>query len=95
MIVAMVFRFTEVVVILKLAVVDPAVTIMLAGTGAFDGLLLLMAITTPPAGAGPVRLTVPCEIEPPATAEGVSVIDESSTGTAGFTTTIVDLFTPA
>ena len=94
MIVTMVFRFTDVVVILKLPDVDPAVTITLAGTGAFDGLLLLMVITTPPAGAGPVRLTVPSEVEPPATAESMSVIDEKIAGVAGFTVMVVDRFGP-
>jgi hypothetical protein len=54
MIVTMVFRFTDVVVILKLADVDPAIITTLIGTGAFDGLLLIIVATTPPAGAGPV-----------------------------------------
>jgi hypothetical protein len=94
MIVTMVFHFTDVVVILKLADVDPAVITTLAGTEAFDGLLLIIVTTTPPAGAGPVRLTVPTEVEPPAMAEGVSVTDERITGVAGFTVIVVDLFTP-
>jgi hypothetical protein len=94
MIVTMVFRFTGVVVMLKFEDVDPAVITTLGGTGAFDGLLLEIVITTPPAGAGPVKLTVPTEVEPPAIAEGVSAIDERITGVAGFTVMVVDLFTP-
>jgi len=94
MIVTMVFHFTDVVVILKLADVDPAVITTLAGTEAFDGLLLIIVTTTPPAGAGPVRLTVPTDVEPPAITEGVSVTDERITVIAGFTVMIVDLFTP-
>jgi hypothetical protein len=94
MMVTMVFRFTDAVVILKIADVAPAVTMTLAGTVAFDGLLLKIVITAPPAGAGPVRLTVPTEVEPPAMAEGVSVTDERITGVAGFTVIVVDLFTP-
>lgn len=94
MMVTMVFRFTNAVLILKLADVAPAVTMTLAGMVAFDGLLLKIVITAPPAGAGPVRLTVPTEVEPPAIAEGVIVTDESIAGDAGFTVIVVDLLAP-
>ena len=56
--------------------------------------MLIIVTDRPPAGAGPVRLTVPTEDEPPAIMEGVSVTDERITGIAGFTVMVVDLFTP-
>lgn len=89
----MVFSFTDVVVTSKLANVLPAVITTLAGTAAFAGLLLIIVTTTPPAGAGPVRFTIPTDVEPPAIVEGASVTDESITGIAAFNVMVVDLFT--
>src|SRR2546425_1125827 len=63
---------TEVVVTLKLAVVDPAATVTLAGTVATTVLLLERVTAVAAEGAG-LMLTVPCEVLPPATVAGVSV----------------------
>src|SRR3989454_33298 len=63
---------TEVVVTLKLAVVDPAATVTLAGTVATTVLLLERVTAVAAEGAG-LMLTVPCKVLPPATVAGVSV----------------------
>jgi len=60
---------TVVVVTLKVALVAFAATVTLPGTCA-AALLLDNATTAPPAGAGPVRVTVPVEDEPPVTDVG-------------------------
>jgi len=56
---------TDVVVTVKFAVAFPAVTVTLGGTVAAPLLPSVTAI--PPAGAGPLRVTVPCEEVPPIT----------------------------
>ena len=71
-IVMVVDAVTEVVVTLKLAVVDPAATVTLAGTVATTVLLLERVTAVAAEGAG-LMLTVPCEVLPPATVAGVSV----------------------
>ncbi len=58
---------------MKVAVVAPAGTITLKGTLATPVLLLESMICAPPAGAGPLSVTVPVEESPPITAEGLSV----------------------
>src|SRR5258706_4248167 len=61
---------------LKVALVGPAGTITLEGTLA--GLLLLESATcAPPAGAGPLSVTVPVEDVPPITPVGLSVSEET------------------
>src|SRR5579883_180925 len=61
-----VFEVTVVVVTMKVALVAPAATVTLAGT--FAAVLLLDRLTTvPPAGAAPLRVTVPCVLFPPKT----------------------------
>jgi hypothetical protein len=60
---------TALVVTTNEAVVAPDATVTLAGTCAAV-LLLVRATTAPPAGAGPVRTTVPVEGFPPITAVG-------------------------
>ena len=64
----------------KVAELPPAGTVTLAGTLATEDLLLDSATTVPPAGAGPLRVTVPVEEVPASTAEGESVNEDSTGG---------------
>jgi hypothetical protein len=73
LIVATVAVDTAVVVTVKVAVVAPALTVTLGGRLA-DGLLLERATAIPPAGAAPVRVTVPVEELPPTTVVGFNEI---------------------
>lgn len=75
--VAIVVEVTAVVVAVKVAVVLPAATLTLAGTAA-EALLLDRLTAMPPAGAAPVRVTVPVEELPPATEAGFSASDISA-----------------
>jgi len=60
----------------KVALVAPAGTVTRAGT--FAALLLLESSTcAPPAGAGPLSVTVPVEDDPPITLLGLSVSEET------------------
>jgi hypothetical protein len=63
---------TPLVVIAKVAVVAPAVTVTLAGTVA-AALLLDNATDAPPTGAALLRVTVPVEELPPTTLVGFTV----------------------
>jgi len=63
-------KITGNVVTLKFALVEPAGTFTLTGTVATAILLLVKVTVTPPVGAGPVSVTVPCEVIPPATGFG-------------------------
>lgn len=63
---------TAVVVTVNVADVAPCATVTDAGTVA-TALLDASVTTLPPAGAGPVRVTVPVEDAPPATAVGFKV----------------------
>ncbi len=58
---------------MKLALVAPALTVTLDGTVATLVLLLESPTTAPPAGAGPLSVTVPVEELPPWTVVGLSV----------------------
>ena len=69
------------VVILKLAEELPADTVTDAGTVA-DVMSLESFTTSPPAGAVPLRTTVPVEFDPPVTVDGLSLI---ATSVEGFT----------
>src|SRR5206468_2913567 len=70
----------------------PAGTVTLAGTVAAAVKLLASVTTMPPAGAAPLRVTVPVEEFPPVTLVGLSVSVESVTaGKAGFTVRAADL----
>ena len=71
-----VFVATGVVVIVKVVLVLPGAMVTLVGTCATDVLLLCSATTAPPAGAAPVKVTVPVELAPPTTAVGLLVIEE-------------------
>lgn len=55
------------VLTVNVALVNPAATVTLEGTVAADVLLLESATTDPPAGAGPLSVTVPVEELPPCT----------------------------
>ena len=79
----------------KVALVAPAGTATLEGTLAAP-LLLESAICAPPAGAGPLSVTVPVEELPPVTLVGFSVSEESegAGGEAGVTVSEADLVTP-
>ena len=64
---------TAAVVIENVAVVEPAGTVTLAGTVAVEVRLLESVTTIPPAGAGPVSVTVPVDGLPPCTLLGLRV----------------------
>ena len=80
------------VVTMNVAELLPGATVTLAGTLATEGLLLDSATTVPPAGAGPLRVTVPVEELPALTVEGERVNDD---GTGGLMVTAVVFVTPA
>ena len=87
---------TAVVLTVKFAVVAPAGTATVEGTLAAP-LLLESATCAPPAGAGPLSVTVPVEdCRPPITLVGFSVSEEreGAGGEAGVTVSVADLLTP-
>ena len=61
----------------KVALVEPAGTVTLAGTVATAVLPLDRVTTAPPAGAAPLNVTVPCDDPPPVTVDGFSVSEEA------------------
>src|SRR5207245_8254058 len=67
---------TALVVTAKVALVAPAATVTLAGTVAATVLLLESVTAAPPAGAAPLRVTVPVEELPPVTLVGLSATDD-------------------
>src|SRR2546422_11105360 len=73
---------TDVVEIVKAALVAPAATVTLAGTVA--AALLLESVTpNPPAGAAAVSVTVPCAETPPVTLVGLTDTAESDAAAGG------------
>ena len=87
---------TKDVLTVKVTLLAPAGTITLEGTLAAP-LLLERKTWAPPAGASPVRVTVPVENpNPPTTLEGLSVSEESvgGGGGAGVTVSEADLVAP-
>src|SRR5437667_90406 len=76
---------TALVLIVKFALLLPAGTVTLEGTLA--AALLLESITcAPPAGAGPLSVTVPVDdCSPPATLVGFNVSEETAGGGVGVT----------
>lgn len=68
------------VVMEKVAFVDPAATVTLAGTVATAVMLEERLTTIPPLGAASLRLTVPVEELPPGTDLGFSDTDDKVTG---------------
>jgi len=79
---------------LKAALLAPAGTVTLAGTLAAP--LLLESMTcAPPAGAGPLSVTVPVEVcRPPITLVGFSVSEETVGSGGGVTVSGADLVAP-
>ena len=68
---------TLLVVTVNVALLAPAATVTLAGTVAAAVLSLERETAAPPLGAGPLRVTVPAEGDPPITLIGLSAIEES------------------
>ena len=68
---------TLLVVTVNVALLAPAATVTLAGTVAAAVLSLERETAAPPLGAGPLRVTVPAEGDPPITLIGLSTIEES------------------
>jgi len=86
-------RTTEVLTA-NVALVAPAGTNTLEGTLAAP-LLLESTTCAPPAGAGPLRVTVPVvEFTPPITLVGLSVSEETVGSGGGVTVSVADLLTP-
>ena len=86
---------TALVVTVKVALVAPAGTVTLEGTLAAAILLLESVTWAPPAGAGPLRITVPVEdCTPPTTLVGFSASEERGDGAEGVTMREAVLLTP-
>src|SRR5881396_110231 len=85
---------TVLVLTVKVALVLPAATTTLAGTLAAP--LLLDSVTcAPPAGAGPLSVTVPVEVcAPPVTLVGFKVSEETVGRGGGITVSEADGVTP-
>jgi len=73
---------TALVLTVNVALVAPAATVTLEGTLAAP-LLLESATCAPPAGAGPLSVTVPVEEFPPVTLVGLTVNEEGVGGGGG------------
>jgi len=84
---------TAFVVMIKVAVVAPAATVTLAGVVAAAVLLEESVTSTPPPGAGPVRVTVPVDEAGPTTLVGFTVTDVKAA--AGLTVIAVVLVVAA
>ena len=86
---------TVLVLTTNVALVAPAPTVTLAGTLAAP-LLLESPTCAPPAGAGPLNVTVPVEEFPPATLVGFSESEERVGGGGGAAVTVSEavLVTP-
>jgi hypothetical protein len=84
---------TVFVVTLSVALVFPAAIVTVAGTVA-EALLLDKDTETPPAGATPLKVTVPVEDVPPVTLGGFTESEERATVIAGVTMSAAVLLTP-
>jgi len=80
--VAVVVAPTALVVTVKVALLAPAATVTVAGVVA-DALLSDKVTAAPPAGAGPLKVTVPVEELPPVTLAGLNDTVESTGGLIG------------
>ena len=85
---------TALVVTANVALAAPPATVTLAGTVAADGLPLTSDTTAPPAGAGPLSVTVPVEGFPPTILDGFRERDDSEAKYTGRTDRLPDLVTP-
>jgi hypothetical protein len=85
-------ELTALVLTVALAAVATPETVTLAGTVAAAVLLLDSATTTPPAGAGPLSVTVAVELVPCVTLAGLTSID---TRAGGLTESVAVRVTPA
>ncbi len=92
----MVEAVTALVLTVKVALVAPAATVTLAGTLAAVVLLLESVTVAPPAGAAPLKVTVPVEEFPPVTLVGFSESEERVGGGGGAAVTVseADLLAP-
>lgn len=88
---------TPLVLTVNVTLVAPAATVTLDGTLATVVLLLESVTSAPPAGAGPLSVTVPVEELPPVTLVGLRVIEArvGGGGGAGVTVSEADLVAPA
>ena len=85
---------TAEVLTVKVAVVAPAGTVTVEGTLATEVLLLERATCAPPAGAGPLRVTVPVEdCTPPITLLGFNESEATVRG-GGVTVSEADRVAP-
>jgi hypothetical protein len=75
---------TDTVLTVKVAFVAPAATVTLAGTVAAAVLLLVSVTVAPPDGAALDNVTVPCELLPPTTVDGLNVSDDNAACAGGF-----------
>jgi len=91
-IVAEVALVTKLVETVKLADVDPAGTVTLAGTVATAALLLESGTSAPPAGAAALSVTVPIEAAPPGTLLGLRLNAERAE--ARVTVSVAELKAP-
>ena len=90
----MVDAATALVLTVNVALVAPAATITLEDTLAAP-LLLDSATCAPPAGAGPLSVTIPVEdCVPPVTRVGFSVSEETVGSGGGVTVSVADLVAP-
>src|SRR5207302_9011657 len=74
---------TALVLTVNVALLAPAATVTLAGTVAVDVLLLVRVTAAPPAGAGPLSVTVPVEDCAPPVTDRKSVVKGKSVGRSG------------
>jgi len=78
----------------NVALLVPAATVTLEGTLATPVLLLESMTWAPPAGAGPLRVTVPVDELPPVTLGGLSVSEERVGSDEGVTVSEAVWVTP-
>ena len=87
---------TGLVLTVNVALLAPAVIVTLEGTRATSVLLLESMTCAPPAGAGPLNVTVPADEFPPVTLVGLNVSEASvgAGGAAGVTVSEADRAAP-
>ena len=88
---------TGLVLTVNVALLAPAAIVTLEGTRATNVLLLESVTCAPPAGAGPLNVTVPVDEFPPVTLVGLNVSEASvgAGGGAGVTVREADRVAPA